>query len=69
MQKELKQLLELSEKLEHEFAELKQQNKEIIREQKNIIQRQKRIRSLLQKKLAKYLAAIDTTNTNQEKTL
>lgn len=66
MQKELKQLLELSEKLEHEFAELKQQNKEIIREQKNIIQRQKRIRSLLQKKLAKYLAVIDTTNTNQE---
>ena len=62
MQKELKQLLELSEKLEHEFAELKQQNKEIIREQKNIIQRQKRIRSIWLKKQARYFEHDDVTN-------
>lgn len=63
MQNEFKQLLELAQKLEQEFDELKKQNKDIIREQKNIIQRQKRIRSLCQKKLAKYLEAVDTTNT------
>jgi len=63
MQNEFKQLLELAQKLEQEFDELKKQNKDIIREQKNIIQRQKRIRSLCQKKLAKYLEAFDTTNT------
>lgn len=62
MQNELKQLLELSQKLEQEFDELKKQNKGIIREQKNIIQRQKRIRSMLLKKQARYFEHDDATN-------
>ncbi len=62
MQSELKQLLELAQKLEQEFDELKKQNKDIIREQKNIIQRQKRIRRMFLNKQAKYLEQDDTTN-------
>jgi uncharacterized protein (UPF0335 family) len=62
MQNQLKQLLELSQKLEQEFDELKKQHKGIIREQKNIIQRQKRIRSIWLKKQARYFEHDDVTN-------